>query len=300
MRVVDGARGPRRRARVRHEREAKTGFDAERVYLERLLTGARHLEFQVLADTHGGVVAARRARVLAPASPSEADRRVASPLVGPSSGGAGARRSRGRAEAGYINVGTVEFLMDAEDQGEHYFIEMNTRVQVEHPAEMVTGLDLVEQQIRVAAGEPLALAPEPVAPPRPRDRVPRINAEDPARGFLPAAGRILAYDRPAGRGSPGSTTGIGCRLRGGHRLRLAAGEGDRAWTRPRPRALARLQLRALQVHGPRRHHHHRLSARGCSTTTRSGRAISTPSWWRGAASRPARSATRASRPRPRC
>jgi acetyl-CoA/propionyl-CoA carboxylase biotin carboxyl carrier protein len=103
--------------------------------------------------------------------------------------------------AGYVNAGTVEFIADFDDPAEHYFLEMNARLQVEHPVtEMVTGLDLVELQLRIAAGERLGLAQAEV---RIRGHAieARVNAEDASRDFLPAAGRVLAYRRPGGAGS---------------------------------------------------------------------------------------------------
>ena len=101
--------------------------------------------------------------------------------------------------AGYVNAGTVEFIADCDDPTEHYFLEINARLQVEHPVtELVTGLDLVEQQLRIAAGEPLPLAQDDVQLSGHAIEA-RINAEDPARDFLPTAGRVLAYRRPSRR-----------------------------------------------------------------------------------------------------
>src|SRR5205807_8827779 len=102
--------------------------------------------------------------------------------------------------AGYVSAGTVELIADAQDPSRFFFLEVNARLQVEHPVtEAVTGLDLVELQLRVAAGEPLGLTQEDVALRGHAVRA-RINAEDVARDFLPAAGEVLAYRRPHGSG----------------------------------------------------------------------------------------------------
>jgi acetyl-CoA/propionyl-CoA carboxylase biotin carboxyl carrier protein len=180
-------------------REALTGFGDDRVFIERFLPRARHLEVQVIADAHGHVVhlgerecsLQRRHQKVIEESPS--------PAVGE------ALRATLGAEAvaliragGYVNAGTVEFVADAGDPAEHYFLECNARLQVEHPVtELVCGVDLVELQLRVAAGEPLPFAQSEVSF-RGHAIEARVCAEDAARDFLPAAGRILAYERPAG------------------------------------------------------------------------------------------------------
>jgi acetyl-CoA/propionyl-CoA carboxylase, biotin carboxylase, biotin carboxyl carrier protein len=180
------------------QREAQAGFGDDRVFIERFLPRARHIEVQVIADAHGGVLhlgerecsLQRRHQKVIEESPS--------PVVSPE------LRTRLGAEAvslaragGYVNAGTVEFIADFEHPEEHYFLEMNARLQVEHPVtELVTGLDLVELQLRVAAGERLPLTQEQVRLTGHAIEA-RINAEDPARDFLPATGRVLAYRRPA-------------------------------------------------------------------------------------------------------
>jgi acetyl-CoA/propionyl-CoA carboxylase biotin carboxyl carrier protein len=178
-------------------REAKAGFGDDRVFIERFLPRARHLEVQVIADTHGNVLhlgerecsLQRRHQKVMEESPSP----VVSPQLRAALGEEAVALARG---AGYVSAGTVEFIADFADPAEHYFLEMNARLQVEHPVtELVTGLDLVELQLRIAAGEPLGLTQDEVRLDGHAIEV-RITAEDAARDFLPAAGRVLAYARP--------------------------------------------------------------------------------------------------------
>ncbi len=180
-------------------REAGAGFGDDRVFIERFLPRARHIEVQVIADSHGHVVhlgerecsLQRRHQKLIEESPSPAVTEELRATLGSEA------ITLARA-AGYVNAGTVEFIADFDNPAQHYFMEMNARLQVEHPVtELVTGLDLVELQLRITAGEPLALSQADVTLTGHAIEA-RINAEDPERDFLPAAGRILAYTRPPG------------------------------------------------------------------------------------------------------
>jgi acetyl-CoA/propionyl-CoA carboxylase, biotin carboxylase, biotin carboxyl carrier protein len=178
-------------------REALAGFGDDRVFIERFLPRARHLEVQVIADAHGHVLhlgerecsLQRRHQKVMEESPSP----VVSPDLRAALGSEAVALARA---AGYVNAGTVEFIADFADPADHYFLEMNARLQVEHPVtELVTGLDLVELQLRVAAGEALPIAQDDVRLDGHAIEV-RVTAEDAAREFLPAAGRVLAYARP--------------------------------------------------------------------------------------------------------
>ena len=177
--------------------EAASAFGDGAVYLEKAIVEPRHVEIQVLADAHGRVVhlgerecsIQRRHQKLVEESPSpvvdEALRREM-----------GAAACRLLAGAGYQNAGTVEFLVDAERR--FYFLEVNTRLQVEHPVtELVTGIDLVREQLRLAAGEPLGYAQDDVVA-RGWAIECRISAEDPAAGFIPSPGRVSTWRPPAG------------------------------------------------------------------------------------------------------
>jgi acetyl-CoA/propionyl-CoA carboxylase biotin carboxyl carrier protein len=180
-------------------REAASAFGDERLLIERFVEPSRHLEVQVIADAHGNAIhlgerecsLQRRHQKVIEESPSP----VVTPELREAMGEAAVALVR---RAGYVNAGTVELIAERDDPERFFFLEVNTRLQVEHPVtEAVTGLDLVELQLRVAAGEPLPLTQEEVR----RDGwavEARIYAEDPAAGFLPSSGAVVAYREPAG------------------------------------------------------------------------------------------------------
>ena len=178
--------------------EAQQAFGTPDVYAERFLERPRHIEFQVLGDKHGNVIhlgerecsIQRRHQKLVEESPSSA-------VVAKRREELGAQVAQALEKIGYQNAGTVEFLMD--EDGSFYFIEMNTRIQVEHPVtEMVTGVDLIKSQIRLAAGEKLSDAVGKVRFSGHSIEC-RINAEDPDT-FVPSAGRITTFQPPGGTG----------------------------------------------------------------------------------------------------
>ncbi|GAB4107012.1 acetyl-CoA carboxylase biotin carboxylase subunit [Micromonospora taraxaci] len=189
--------GELRRAYTRTRAAAQAAFGDDRVYVERYLTEARHVEVQVLCDSHGNGVhlgtrdcsVQRRHQKLveeapAPALPAAVLDTIAETAL------------RGALEVGFVGAGTLEFLVDAEEQ--FHFLEINCRIQVEHPVtEMITGIDLVHEQLHIAAGVPLRWRQEEI---RLRGVAVecRVNTEDPGRGFAPTPGRLDRFTPPGG------------------------------------------------------------------------------------------------------
>ncbi len=182
-------------------REATAAFGDDRLLVERYLERSRHIEVQVIADAHGSVVhlgerecsLQRRHQKVIEEAPSP----VVSAELRERMGSAACALARA---AGYVGAGTVELIAEHDDPSSFYFLEVNARLQVEHPVtELVTGLDLVELQLRVAAGEPLGIAQSDVRLDGWAVEA-RVYAEDPAGGFLPSTGRVVAWRSPEGPG----------------------------------------------------------------------------------------------------
>ena len=182
------------------QHEAEVAFGNSAVYMEKYIEKPRHIEFQILADTHGNIIhlnerdcsiQRRHQKLLEEAPSPSVDEKL--------------RRKMGEAAikaakaVNYVNAGTIEFLLDTD--GKFYFIEMNTRVQVEHGiTELITGIDIVKEQIRIAAGEKLSVKKQDKVPLRGHAIECRINAEDPANNFIPSPGKIERYNIPGGPG----------------------------------------------------------------------------------------------------
>jgi acetyl-CoA carboxylase biotin carboxylase subunit len=180
-------------------REAESAFGDGNVYLEKLISGARHIEIQILADKHGNAIhlgerecslQRRHQKLLEEALSSAVDDELRAKM-----GGLAVKAAK---SVDYVNAGTIEFLLDKEKN--FYFLEMNTRLQVEHPiTEMVTGIDIVKEQIRIARGRPLSYLQDEVKFNGHAIEC-RINAEDPHNNFMPSTGRITHSLLPTGPG----------------------------------------------------------------------------------------------------
>jgi len=233
------------------QREAKSAFGRDRVLLERYIATPRHIEFQVFGDAHGNTIhlgerecsAQRRYQKVIEEAPSP----FLTPELREKMGVAAVTAARA---IDYVNAGTVEFIVGA--QGDFYFMEINTRLQVEHPVtEMVTGLDLVEWQLRVAAGDPLPLAQDAI-PAHGHAIEVRLYAEDPEAGFLPGSGRLerLRLPKPSGyvRNDGGVVEGDTVTIFYDPMIAKLI-----AWDEDRPRALVRLReaLAACEIVGPK-------------------------------------------------
>jgi acetyl-CoA/propionyl-CoA carboxylase biotin carboxyl carrier protein len=182
-------------------REAAGSFGDDTLLVERYVGNSRHIEVQVLGDAHGNVIHLGERECSLQRRHQKVIEEAPSPLLDTAS-----RASMGRAAVeaakavGYTSAGTVEFIVDADRPRDFFFLEMNTRLQVEHPVtECITGLDLVEQQIRIAAGERLPIDQSDVALDGHAIEA-RLYAEDPSRGFLPQAGTVLGLVEPSGPG----------------------------------------------------------------------------------------------------
>ena len=231
-------------------RLARAAFADDRLLLERYFSRARHVEVQLFADSHGGVVTLfdrdcsvqRRHQKIVEEAPAPG-------LRAPVRGAMAAAAVAAARAVGYVGAGTVEFLVDPEQR--FYFMEMNTRLQVEHPVtEYITGIDLVEWQLRIADGEPLPLAQEAIEARGAALEV-RLYAEDPARGYLPSVGRIGHLRWPAAAGDLRIDSGVdaGDPISDFYDPLLAK---LIAWGPSRPAAIARLRraLGELESSGP--------------------------------------------------
>ena len=179
-------------------REATASFGNDSLLIEKYIQQPRHIEIQVLADSHGQVIHLGERECSLQRRHQKIIEEAPSPFVDDAMRAAmGQAAVEAARSVGYVGAGTVEFIVSGGEHSDYYFMEMNTRLQVEHPVtELVTGLDLVELQIRVAAGEPLPLRQEEVRLTGHAIEA-RISAEDPSRGFLPTGGTVLALREPS-------------------------------------------------------------------------------------------------------
>jgi acetyl-CoA/propionyl-CoA carboxylase biotin carboxyl carrier protein len=231
-------------ALVSARREASSSFGDDTLFIERYIARPRHIEVQVLADSHGNVIhlgerecsLQRRHQKIIEEAPSV----LLDPATRARIGAAAVETAR---SVGYLGAGTVEFIIGADRPDEFFFLEMNTRLQVEHPVtELVTGVDLVAEQLRVAAGEPLSLGQDDVRLNGHAIEA-RLYAEDPSRGFLPTGGTVLRLREPSEQPGVRVDSGIdeGSEIGTWYDPMLSK---VIAWGPDRPEARARLQ-RAL-------------------------------------------------------
>ena len=181
------------------QRESANAFGDDTMYIEKYIENPRHVEIQIMADTHGNVVALGERDCSVQRNHQKLIEESPSPAITANTRASMNHDAVLAAKAvGYTNAGTIEFILD--QSGTYYFMEMNTRIQVEHGVtEMVTGTDLIIEQIRVAMGEPLSFTQEEVTP-RGHAIECRINAEDPSKNFRPCPGRITDMYLPGGKG----------------------------------------------------------------------------------------------------
>ena len=220
-------------------RVAASAFGDDTLFLERLVHNPRHIEVQVLADNHGNVIYLGERECSLQRRHQKVIEEAPSPLLDAATrariGEAACQAAR---SVDYSGAGTVEFLVSADAPDDFFFMEMNTRLQVEHPVtEMVTGMDLVEWQVRIAAGEVLTISQDQVHT-KGHAVEARVYAENPARGFLPSTGTILALSEPSGTGIRVDSSLVqGLEIAGNYDPMLAK---VIAWARTREEALARL------------------------------------------------------------
>ncbi len=248
MRVV-GSAAELERSFEAAAREAGQAFGDPRVYVERFLPAPRHIEIQVLGDRSGRVIHLGERECSIQRRHQKLIEEAPSPALDPATREAMGAVAVAAAEAvGYVGAGTVEFLFE---DGEFWFLEMNTRIQVEHPVtELVTGVDLVRWQLRIAAGEPLDLEVSPEWPVGHAIEC-RISGEDPVAGFVPSTGRVESLEVPSGPGvrwDGGIARGIEVGL---HYDPLLAKLVVHAPTRAQAIDRMRRALRELQIEGVR-------------------------------------------------
>ena len=255
--------------------EAKSSFGDDRVFIEKYIEEPRHIEIQVLGDKHGHVIHLGERECSIQRRNQKVIEEAPSPFIDAKTREAMGVQAVSLAKAvGYDSAGTVEFIVDKNRK--FYFLEMNTRLQVEHPVtELVTGLDLVEQMLKVAVGEKLAIKQKDVALKGSAIEV-RIYAEDPTRNFLPSTGRLVRYRPPKLGAEKGVTTRLDFRRRGGRRDLGLLRSDDRQAHHPCAEAIAShrgdgtrarcLRYRRLppQHSVPRRADAQRALARGAS------------------------------------